>query len=162
MKTEQLETLEPFCNKRDYGSWDSLEIRREQWQVIRGLNPTLQRMWEALSRFLPGMIDPHYRSSWEECQPSTACTLEESWKEGISFFRMCPLLHSVPAITDSTIEGGIACLFFLRKAGKKRFGSDIAQELHGLVNFTKYSQNTKDHMGWGGLGTSFRLLEKTH
>lgn len=151
MKTKQLETLEPFCNKRDYGSGDSLEIRREQWQVIRGLNPALQRTWETLSWFLPEMIDPHYRSSWEERQPSTACTLEESWKEWISFFTMLPLHHSVPAITDSTVEGGMACLFFL-KAGKECFESYVPQELHGIVNFTEYSQNTKAHMGFGGGG----------
>lgn len=57
----------------------------------------------------------------------------------------------------------MACLFFLLKAGKERFESYIAQELHGIVNFTKYSQNTKAHKGFGSrdLGTSFMLLEKT-
>lgn len=100
MKTEQLETLEPFCNKREYGSGDSLEIRREQWQIIRGLNPDLQRTWEALSRFLPEMIDPHYRSSWEERQPSTA-----PWKspgKNESVFSQCSLFSTVclPSLTQ--------------------------------------------------------------
>lgn len=65
---------------------------------------------------------------------------------------MFPLLHSVPALTDSTIKGGMSCLFFLLKAGKERFESYIAQELHDIVNFTKYSQNTKAHMGFRGGG----------
>lgn len=70
MKTEQLKTFESFCSKKGLGRLgllgDQEGMEAGHWRS----EPCSERVWEALSRFLPGMINLHYSSSGKKASDS--------------------------------------------------------------------------------------------